>query len=82
MYCNSQDTWIWTVIPCKCNVKSYFQEKLHLKGRNQFRKLMNVEDLGPVVQSIVSLTSSLVVKMLTVLVSTICNSWVFLLKKM
>ena len=37
--------------------------------------------LGPVVQSIVSLTSSLVVKMLTILVSTISNSQVFLLKK-
>ena len=36
---------------------------------------------GPVVPSIVSLTSSLVVKMLTVLVSTISNSQVFLLKK-
>ena len=35
---------------------------------------------GPVVQSIVSLTSSLVVKMLTVLVSTIPKSQVFLLK--
>ena len=37
--------------------------------------------LGPVVQNIVSLTSSLVVKMLTVLVSTIPDSQVFLLKK-
>ena len=38
--------------------------------------------LGPVVQSIVSLTSSLVVKMLTVLVSTVPNEvQVFLLKK-
>ena len=37
--------------------------------------------LGPVVQSIVSLTSSLVVKMLTILVSTISNSQIFLLKK-
>ena len=37
---------------------------------------------GPAVQSIISLTSSLVVKMLTVLVSTISNTWVFLLKKM
>ena len=36
---------------------------------------------GPVVQSIVSLTSSLVVKMLFVLVSTIFNSHVLLLKK-
>ena len=38
--------------------------------------------LGPVVQSIVSLTSLLVVKMLIVLVSTISNLQVFLLKKM
>ena len=37
--------------------------------------------LGPVVQSIVSLMSWLVVKMLTVLVSTISNSQVFLLQK-
>ena len=35
---------------------------------------------GPVVQSIVSLTSSLLVKMLTVLVSTVPKSQVFLLK--
>ena len=35
-----------------------------------------------VVQSIVSLTSSLVVKISTILVSTISNSQVFLLKKM
>ena len=38
-------------------------------------------DQGPVVQSVVSLTSSLVVKILTVLVSTISNLQVFLLKK-
>ena len=36
---------------------------------------------GLVVQSVVSLTSSLAAKMLTVLVSTISNSQVFLLKK-
>ena len=36
----------------------------------------------PVVQSVASLTSSLVVKMLTVLVNTISNSQEFLLKKM
>ena len=36
---------------------------------------------GPVVQSIVSVTSLLVVKMLIVLVSTISNSQLFLLKK-
>ena len=39
------------------------------------------EELGPVVQSIVRLMTSLVVKMLTVLVSTISNSQLFLLKK-
>ena len=39
------------------------------------------KSLGPVVQSVVSLTSLLVVKMLTVLVSTISNSQEFLLKK-
>ena len=37
--------------------------------------------LGPVVESIISLTNLLVVKILTVLVSTISNSQVFLLKK-
>ena len=37
---------------------------------------------SPVVQNIVSLTSPLVVKMLTVLVNRISNSQVFLLKKM
>ena len=39
-------------------------------------------ELGPVAQSIVSLMSSLVDKMLTVLVIKISNSQVFLLKKM
>ena len=36
---------------------------------------------GPVVQSIASLMSSLVIKMLTVLVSTISNSQVFFAEK-
>ena len=43
-------------------------------------KVYNIKVLGPVVQSIVSLTSSFVVKMLTVPVRTISNSQVFLLK--
>ena len=47
----------------------------------KMQKAFNIR-LGPVVQSIVSLTSSLVVKMLTILVRTISNSQVFLLKKM
>ena len=38
-------------------------------------------DQGLVVQSVLSLTSSLVVKLLTVLVSTISNSQIILLKK-
>ena len=44
-------------------------------------KNSNHDELGPVVQSTVSLMSSLVVKMLIVLVSTVSNSQVFLLKK-
>ena len=43
--------------------------------------LLLVIKQGPVVQSVVSLTSSLVVKMLTVLVSTIPNSQVFFAEK-
>ena len=43
--------------------------------------LYSLIKLGPVVQSIISLTSLLVVKTLTVLVSKISNSQVFLLKK-
>ena len=46
-------------------------------------KRTNISDvLGPVVQSVVSLTSSLVILMLTGLVSTVSNAQVFLLKKM
>ena len=46
--------------------------------------MASITALGPVVQSIVSLTSLFVVKMLTVPISiyTISNSQVFLLKKM
>ena len=46
-----------------------------IKIRALFRRYQ-----GPVVQSVVSLTCSLVVEMLSVLVSTISNSQVFLLK--
>ena len=41
--------------------------------------ILNLKELGPVVQSIVTLTTLLMVK--TILVITISNSWVFLLKK-
>ena len=44
-------------------------------------KIVKKKKQGPVVQSVVSLTSSLVVKVLAVLVNTISNSQVFLLKK-
>ena len=56
-----------------------------LMAKNAGKRLLEVnknEKLGPVVQSIVSLTSYLVVKILTVLVTTISNSQVFLLRKM
>ena len=39
-----------------------------------------IKEQGPDVQSVVSLTSSLMVKMLAVLVSTLSNSQLFLLK--
>ena len=54
-----------------------YQEGKHAPETEQ----MLVKYLGPVVQSIVSLTSFLVVKKLTVLVGKISNSQVFLLKK-
>ena len=48
---------------------------------SSLQELSPFENLqGAVVQSTVSLTGSLVVKMLTVLLSTITNSQVFLLK--
>ena len=57
----------------------------HIERKSAFEHLQTVQIqiiiLGPGVQSIVSLMSSLVVKMLTVLVSTISGSQVFLLKK-
>ena len=58
-----------------------FPGYLHIYFWNIDRGKAILYHMGPVVQSIVSLTSSLVVKMLTVLVSTIPNSQVFLLKK-
>ena len=54
-----------------------------LKPAEQLKKYSKstlFNNLGPVVQSVISLTSSLVVKMLTVLVSAISNSQVFLLE--
>ena len=52
-----------------------------IPSSNSKVKELTSKTQGPVVQSIVSLMSSLVVKTLTVLVSTISNSKVFLLKK-
>ena len=51
-------------------------------GYIQIQMLVINTDQGPVVQSVVSLTSSLVVKMLTHLGSATLISQVFLLKKM
>ena len=48
----------------------------------QILRINTADVQGPIVQSIVSLTSWLKVKMLTVLVSTISNSQIFLLKKL
>ena len=56
-------------------------QALQLNGHTKFTHSLCRKYLGPTVQSIVSLTSSLVVKMLTVPVSTISNAHEFLLKK-
>ena len=61
-------------------VASIYSAKQGL-NKNTKRQFFLPDNLGPVVQSIISLTSLLVVKMLTVLVSKISNSQVFLLKK-
>ena len=62
----------------KCKTQLVICSMLNL---NNNRQLFHQKVLGPVVQSIISLTSSLVVKILTVLVSSISNSQIFLLKK-
>ena len=62
------------LVPCEPN-SSYSFGLILLKLYKCFN-----QSLGPVVQSIVSLMRSLVVKMLTAPVSTISNSQVFLLK--
>ena len=60
----------------------YFSIKAHvLESHENYLSDCIAVDQGPVVQSIISLMSSLMVKMLTVLVSTISNSLAFLLKK-
>ena len=60
------------------SLKDFFET---LKWSHVFHHLEQAKNLCPVVQSIISLTSFLVFKMLSVLVSTISNSQVFLLKK-
>ena len=52
---------------------------IHMLTQPQYSE--RIRDQGPVLQSIDSLTSSLMVKMLNVLVSTVFNSQVFLLIK-
>ena len=59
----------------------YTEKREPLQEKRCLLFIQVVCNQGLVVQSVVSLTSSLVVKILTVLVSTISNSQVFLLKK-
>ena len=70
-----------TAISRLCNPWLYvlLYENPYLSNGTNISVLTTIQ--GPVVQNIVSLTSSLVAKMLTVLVSTISNSQVFLLIK-
>ena len=70
-----------------CNIQNFDEPLENLMGpwengwaRESLIPMLE-QNKHPVVQSIISLTSSLGVKMLNVLVSTISNSQVFLLKK-
>ena len=78
LFCYSpQNHTLWVLV--SGTPSSHFQyHNLYFCGK--IRKIFIL--LGPFVQSIVSIMSLLVVKMLTVLVSTVCNSQIFLLKKM
>ena len=58
-----------------------YTNKIKVKLIWYYGRALLHENLGLVVQSIVSLMSSLVVKMLGVLVSRMSNSQLFLLKK-
>ena len=60
-------------------VLGHCMEYKFTENKYQFTSIFG--KLGPVVQSVVSSMSSLVVKILTVLISTISNSQIFLLKK-
>ena len=53
---------------------------LDMCTQQRFRSACDSGSLGPVVHSIASLTSSLVVRMLTALVSTVSDTQLFLLK--
>ena len=60
----------------------YFTDAMDDYWLNYMWFCLLIKELGPGFQSIVSLTRLLVIKILTVLLSTITNSQVFLLKKM
>ena len=60
---------------------TFFVYKCQNQVSENYSFLLFSKQQGPVVQSIFNLTSSLVVKLLTVIVSTISYSQVFLLKK-
>ena len=66
-----EDYYLW-----KC--QTLFCEN---KKKKNISKCVNIFTQGPVVQSIVSLTSLLVIKILTALPSTKSNSQVFLLNR-
>ena len=63
------------------NINTFWLKSHLIRSCACYRRFLKIDNLGPVVQSVVSFTSSLVVKMWTVLVRTMSNSQVFLLKK-
>ena len=84
-------TWLDTAMYSSCTSTHFSRQKIKstryepCREENALRILrwsnFSVSILGPSCSSIVSLTSSLVVKILTVLVSTISNSQVFFAEK-
>ena len=92
----SENPWEFEITRVECNIKYVYETPQPLNSDTKRKNKQIMTDskqdkpqkstatsslLGPVVQSIVSLTSSLVVKMLTDLVITIPNLQVFLLKQ-
>ena len=74
--CTHKNRSIEAILMITLNKPLYYKDRKDIPKLSQFASRLGamINHLGPVVRSVVSLTSSLVVKMLTVIVSTISNS--------